>query len=108
MALFSKLLKRHLYFNCNLYSRDFCLLDIKIFFSFSTELQRKRRWQGGSVHDDNGHCPGYIPTMRPREENPKELTGEVRRTGCLHEHGVSRRDPGQDEERSDLGPAAVS
>lgn len=77
------------------------------YLSSSTELQRKRRGQGGSVHDDDGHREEYLPALCPREEDPQELTGEVRRTGCLHEHGVPGRDPGQDEERPDLSPAAV-
>lgn len=77
------------------------------FFSIFTELQRKRCWQGCIVYNDDGYRQEYVPTLCSCEEDPEKLTGEVRRTGCLHEHRVSRRDQGQDEERPDLGSAVV-
>lgn len=72
-----------------------------------TELQRKRRWQSGSLHYNHGRRTQHVPEVSAREEDPQEPAGEVRGTRRLHEHGVPGRDQGPDEERADPGAAAV-
>lgn len=72
-----------------------------------TELQRKRRWQGSSVHHNHGHCTQHVPTMSPCQEDPPKLAGEVWRERRLHEHGVPGRDQGQDEEWPDTCSSVI-